>query len=100
MPSRMGSSELVEKEGTMTMSLEQYGELLEHSGMPEREQARAYVYATEYGVEALSGPGCVTFAEPSCGDWNCMNPRHQVLDKESPGSHGPRRGHIKRRRRP
>lgn len=84
----------------MTISLEEYGQLLEASGMPEREQARAYLYAKEYGIEAMNGPGCVIFAEPQCGNWNCMNPRHQVLDKESPGSHTPRRGHIKRRRRP
>lgn len=85
----------------MTITLEQYGELLERSGMPEREQARAYFYAKEYGVEALGGSGCVGFTEPTCKDWNCINPAHQVLtdDPQTPPDIHPHRYRMKRRRR-
>ncbi len=52
--------------------------------MPEREAARAAFYAKRYGLDALRGEGddCVVFKQPSCGDWNCLNPEHQVLASE------------------
>ena len=58
-----------------------YAEKLLAAGLPEREAARAYFYVVEYGMEALSTKDnrCVTFTTPTCGDWNCMNPDHQVL---------------------
>jgi hypothetical protein len=56
--------------------------MLAATGMPEQEVARAYFYAERYGLTALEGEGCVTFGEPSCGDWNCVNPEHQVLQTD------------------
>lgn len=63
----------------MTKTLEQYVDALLAKGMPNREIARAYCYAERYGLDALSGEGCATFARPSCGDWDCVRPDHQVL---------------------
>lgn len=59
-----------------------YADALYESGMDEREVARAYLYAGTYGLSAVAdAEGCVTFKEPSCCDWNCLNPEHQRLVK-------------------
>lgn len=62
-------------------AIENYHAALLDAGMPEREAARAAVFAMAYGLDALNGPGCVAFDEPSCGDWNCIAPSHQRLSK-------------------
>lgn len=64
--------------------LRRYVESLEAAGTPEREIARAYFYADKHGLAALSnaGDGCVYFDIPTCGDWNCISPEHQVVVKE------------------
>jgi hypothetical protein len=57
------------------------------TGMEEREVARAYYYAKEYGLDALDPEVpelCSVFKEPTCGSWNCVNPEHQVLKFEKP----------------
>lgn len=60
--------------------VERYADQLLAAGRDEREVARAAFYAQHYGLEALSrGQGCVVFDTPDCGDWNCLNPEHQVL---------------------
>lgn len=62
--------------------LEQYVDNLLAIGMEEREAARAYFYAQEYGLDALSPEVpemCSVFEEPRCGDWNCVRPDHQIL---------------------
>ena len=41
----------------------------------EREAARAFHYAVEFGLP--SGDECAGFSTPSCGSWNCVNPKHQ-----------------------
>lgn len=65
--------------------LRRYARNLARTGMPEREQARDYFYAQHFGLEALTpaDDGCVTFEEPTCGDWNCIKPGHQVLQVAS-----------------
>ena len=62
-------------------ALDQYASALTATGMDEREVARAVIYAETYGMDALSGPRCVTFSEPSCNNWNCLRPDHQRLEK-------------------
>jgi hypothetical protein len=60
-----------------------YAEMLERAGFPEREVARGYFFVDRYGLDAVS-PGddaCVTFAKPTCGDWDCLNPEHQRLER-------------------
>jgi len=64
--------------------LQRYAQMLAASGMDEREVARGFFYAQRYGLEAMESSGCVLFAEPSCGDWDCVNPEHQVLDRREP----------------
>ncbi len=61
--------------------IESYVAALEAKGFPEREVAGAYFYAEEFGLEAMSsGDGsCITFLRPSCLDWNCVRPEHQIL---------------------
>jgi hypothetical protein len=66
---------------TFRPEVEQYAVMLAAAGMEDREVARAAFYAEEYGLDALSGPGCVTFDEPSCGNWNCIKPDHQRVSK-------------------
>jgi hypothetical protein len=61
--------------------VESYAQMLAATGMEEREVARAVFFAQEYGLKALSGPGCVTFDEPSCGSWGCVRPDHQRVSK-------------------
>jgi hypothetical protein len=64
----------------MRPEVEEYANRLLQSGMEEREAARAALYAEKYGLESLSrGNDCVVFDEPSCGNWNCLNPEHQCL---------------------
>ena len=63
------------------MTPTEYAAALEATGMPEREVARAFLFAERYGVDSLAGPGCVTFDEPSCGNWDCLNPEHQRVSK-------------------
>lgn len=64
-------------------ALESYAAALSATGMEDREVARAYFYAERYGLDSMGGEGdgCVTFDEPNCGDWNCVQPGHQVLVK-------------------
>lgn len=64
--------------------LNHYAEVLASSQLPEREQARAFFYAEHYGMDSLNNPsgGCVVFDAPSCGDWNCVSPEHQIVVKE------------------
>jgi hypothetical protein len=62
-------------------NVERYAMMLAATGMEEREVARAAYYAQQYGLDALTGPGCVTFDEPSCGSWNCIRPDHQRVSK-------------------
>ncbi len=60
--------------------IDAYADALLATGMPEREVARACFYAQHYGLEALNrGGDCLVFAEPTCANWNCLNPEHQVL---------------------
>jgi hypothetical protein len=51
------------------------------AGFDDREAARAAYFIGRYGPRALDGPGCVTFEEPSCRDWNCIKPDHQRVGK-------------------
>lgn len=64
--------------------IERYVQSLTDAGMPEREIARAFFYADKYGLDALRGEFCDEFAEPKCGDWNCLNPEHQKLNVIAP----------------
>lgn len=63
--------------------VKRYAALLERAGRDDREIARAVFYAHHYGMEAMSrgGKACLVFAEPDCGDWNCLNPEHQILEE-------------------
>jgi len=65
----------------LSAEVEMYSMMLAATGMEEREVARAAFYANEYGLDSLRGPGCVTFDEPACGDWNCIRPDHQRVSK-------------------
>lgn len=56
-----------------------YAAMLTAAGRDEREVARCALYAQHYGLERLSRGECVFFDTPDCGDWNCLNPEHQVL---------------------
>jgi len=62
-----------------------YADALLAKGVPEREVARAALFAESHGLEALAGPddapehAHVSFAKPTCGDWDCLNPEHQTL---------------------
>lgn len=60
-------------------TVEQYAALLARTDMPDREQARAVAYVATYGMDALDSPGCCLFRTPTCGDWDCIGPDHQVL---------------------
>lgn len=65
-------------------ALQRYASTLAATGMDEREVARAYFYAEEYGLNTLTNDngGCMTFDEPNCdGSWDCLRPDHQVLVK-------------------
>ena len=57
-----------------------YHAILIEGGVPAREAAHAAFFVTEYGLDSVTGPGCVTF-EPSCGNWNCLNPDLQRVSK-------------------
>jgi hypothetical protein len=59
--------------------LQVYAAKLGLSDVPPREIMRAVLYAAENGLEGLSGPGCVAFKKPTCGDWDCLRPAHQAL---------------------
>lgn len=60
----------------------QYGERLAALGIPDREVARAMLYAHCYGLESLSGVGCVTFdLPPMCGNDDCLAPDHQRVSR-------------------
>ena len=67
--------------------LHRYFDMLVASGMDEREATRAVVYAKHYGFKALTPPNdeCVIFHEPTCANWNCLSPEHQVLVFEDHG---------------
>jgi hypothetical protein len=61
--------------------IENYMAMLKATGMPDREVARAGLYAERYGLAALSGEGCTVFAEPTCETgWNCLEPGHQQFE--------------------
>lgn len=66
---------------TSNRQLDVYAQALLATGMEEREVARAVFYVEHYGFEAMKNDDCVTFDEPSCGDWDCVRPDHQVLVK-------------------
>lgn len=51
-------------------------------GLPEREVARAYLYADCFGLDALTGESTVIFDIPDCNDWDCLNPTHQRIHFE------------------
>jgi hypothetical protein len=60
----------------------EYARLLFGSGMDAREAYRAALYAQRFGMAALKPEDpamCVHFDEPSCVNWNCLNPEHQVV---------------------
>lgn len=59
--------------------VERYASALLATGMEEREVARAAFYVQAYGFASLDSSDCVVFAEPSCKNWNCLNPEHQRL---------------------
>ena len=59
--------------------IDRFYSMLLATGMPEREAARAAIYAQVKGLDALNFGVCVAFDKPNCGDWNCLNPAHQVL---------------------
>lgn len=61
-----------------------YVTLLQIQGLPEREVARAYLYADCFGLDALTDPAgrCIVFAIPDCDDWDCLNPTHQITRYE------------------
>ena len=59
--------------------IERYVDALTATGMAEREVARAFFYADHFGLAALSGDECVEFDEPTCANWDCLNPLHQRL---------------------
>lgn len=61
--------------------VEQYANALLATGMEEREVARAAFFVQQYGLASLTGPGCVSFDEPSCANWNCLRPDHQRVSK-------------------
>ena len=49
-------------------------------------------YAARYGLDALGGDGndsCVGFDTPKCGNWNWVEPAHQLLTRDPTrfGSH-------------
>lgn len=64
--------------------LHEYANNLHDAGVPEREVARAYLYADCFGLEALTDEAgrCIVFGEPDCEDWNCLNPTHQITRYE------------------
>ena len=61
--------------------VQEYGARLAAVGTHPREVARAVFYAQAFGLESLTGPECVLFGEPFCGEWNCLSPDHQTLVK-------------------
>jgi hypothetical protein len=64
-----------------------YADALLAKGVPAREVARAALFAESHGLEALAGPDDasehthVTFAKPTCGNWDCLHPEHQTLTR-------------------
>jgi hypothetical protein len=73
---------------TKAMTPERYARLLARTGMEEREVARAYFFVKEFGMERVTSASdaCLTFATPSCGDWNCVSPQHQLLEESHSGA--------------
>lgn len=67
----------------------EYAGLLFNSGMEPRECYRAALYAEANGMASLAPPGneCVHFDEPTCGEWDCLNPAHQVVVFASDHAH-------------
>lgn len=72
--------------------IENYAVMLHAAGFEDREVARAVAYAEHYGLAALSSTEdddrCITFGEPTCANWNCIAPEHQVLNRECGHDHG------------
>ena len=62
-----------------TTEVDRYVASLLAAALPEREAARAGLFAQEMGFDAMvpGADGCVVFDEPSCGNWNCLSPGHQ-----------------------
>jgi hypothetical protein len=58
-----------------------YAGLLFNSGMEPRECYRAALYAEANGMGSLSpdDDACVHFDEPTCANWDCLSPDHQVV---------------------
>jgi len=49
-------------------------------GIAEREAVRAGLYVDAFGTQALTGDQHAVFQQPTCGNWNCLKPDHQVLE--------------------
>lgn len=77
---RGGESKKMNEFPEIRPEVEEYARALLATGMDEREVARAAFYANHYGMEIFeSSKDCVFFDKPDCGDWNCLNPEHQVI---------------------
>lgn len=60
--------------------IENFRTSLHIAGVHPREIDRAVLYAEYKGLETLDKNSCTIFAEPVCGDWNCINPDHQRFE--------------------
>jgi hypothetical protein len=72
---------LVKPPKKLKSDVQRYAQMLAATGMEEREVMRAAYYANEYGLDALTGPGCVTFDVPMCLNPDCLRPDHQRVSK-------------------
>ena len=61
------------------MTIKQYERALLAAGRDPLSVERAVRYARKFGLEALSGEGCVGFGEPVCGDARCTTPACQTV---------------------
>lgn len=60
-------------------TLRRYVRNLRWNGMEEREIIRRYLYADCFGMDGMDG---IVFSTPDCGDWDCINPTHQIVTFE------------------
>lgn len=61
-------------------ALRRYVTTLRWKGVDEREIIRAYLYADCFGVDQVTRG--IVFQLPDCGDWDCLNPTHQIVHNE------------------
>jgi len=61
-------------------TLSQLAESLIACGVPEREVTRVIVYFERYGMWQFMNLSIFSFVTPSCGDDDCIEPSHQVLN--------------------